>query len=41
VGEEDIVIRIDNETEWTALECACGVLQSWLQFFQRHGIQIK
>lgn len=39
VGEEDIVIRIENGTEWTALEFACGVLQAWLQFFERHGIQ--
>jgi hypothetical protein len=40
-GEEDIVIRINNDTEWTALEFACGVLQAWLQFFERHHIQVK
>jgi hypothetical protein len=34
VGEEDIVIRINNDSEWTALEFACGVLQAWLQFFE-------
>lgn len=40
VGEEAIEIRINNNSEWTALEFACGVLQAWLQFFERHGIQI-
>lgn len=40
VGEEAIVIHINNDSEWTALEFACGVLQAWLQFFERHGIQL-
>lgn len=39
VGEEAIEIRINNNSEWTALEFACGVLQAWLQFFERHGVQ--
>jgi hypothetical protein len=38
VGEEDIVIRIENGTDWTALEFACGVLQAWLGFFKRHRV---
>jgi hypothetical protein len=40
VREEEIVIRINNGTEWTALEFACGVLQAWLQFFKRHEVRL-
>jgi len=40
VGEEAIVIRINNDTEWTALEFACGVLQAWLHFFERQDLQV-
>src|SRR6516165_3954502 len=39
IGEEDIVIRINNDTKWTALEFACGVLQAWLHFFERQDLQ--
>ena len=40
IGEEDIVIRINNDTKWTALEFACGVLQAWLHFFERQDLQV-
>jgi hypothetical protein len=39
-GEEDIEVEINNGSAWTALEFACGVLQAWLQFFARHGVQV-
>lgn len=39
-GEEEIVIQIDNGTEWTALELASGVLQAWIRFFARHNIRL-
>lgn len=39
-GEEGIDVEIENGTVWTALEFAAGVIQAWLQFFERHGIQV-
>lgn len=41
-GEESIEIKVrdtrGNESEWTALELATGVIQAWLVFFARHGV---
>jgi hypothetical protein len=37
-GDADIEVEIDNGTVWTAREFSVGVLQVWLQFFERHGI---
>jgi hypothetical protein len=39
-GEEDIEVEIDNGTVWAAREFVVGVLQAWLQFFERHKIAI-
>lgn len=40
VGEESIEVTISNGKPWTALEFVCGVIQAWLGFFGRHGIQV-
>jgi hypothetical protein len=39
-GERDIVVHIHGAPSWSALEVSVGVLQVWLQFFERHGIQV-
>jgi hypothetical protein len=39
-GEEDIEVEVDNGSVWAAREFAVGVLQAWLEFFERHGIAI-
>jgi hypothetical protein len=39
-GKRDIQVRIDDRHVWTALELATGVLQVWIQFFERHGVQV-
>lgn len=39
-GERDIQVHIDGGYVWTALEFSTGVLQAWIQFFERHGISV-
>jgi hypothetical protein len=36
-GEEDIEVEVAGKV-WAAREFAVGVLQAWLQFFERHGV---
>ena len=36
-GERDIEVHIHGAPSWSALEFSVGVLQAWLQFFERHG----
>jgi hypothetical protein len=40
-GERDIEVHIHGAPTWSALEFSVGVLQVWLQFFERHGVQIS
>lgn len=40
-GEEDIEVEIGDGNVWTAREFAVGVLQAWLQFFERHSISVS
>jgi len=39
-GEEDIEVEIGKGKVWAARKFAIGVLQAWLQFFERHGISV-
>jgi len=39
-GERDIEVHINGAPTWSALEFSVGVLQAWLQFFERHGVQV-
>lgn len=39
-GEREIEVHIASAPTWTALEFATGVLQAWLEFFQRHRIHV-
>jgi hypothetical protein len=40
-GERDIEVHIHGAPDWSALEFSVGVLQVWLQFFERHGVQVS
>jgi hypothetical protein len=39
-GERDIEVHIRGAPAWSALEFSVGVLQAWIQFFERHGIPV-
>jgi hypothetical protein len=40
-GEREIEVHIKGAPVWTALEFATGLMQAWLQFFARHGIDVQ
>jgi hypothetical protein len=40
-GERDIEVHIIGAPTWSALEFSVGVLQAWLQFFERHGVRVS